>query len=52
MRRRFADMNRERRNTRDRLLARNNVDAVHFRADQDVVRPLLAFFRQRARRLR
>jgi uncharacterized protein (DUF58 family) len=41
-----------RREARDRTFARHKLDRVVFRTDQDYVRPLLAFFRERVRRYR
>lgn len=37
---------------RDRLFARLGIDRVVFRTDQDYVKPMLAFFQERARRYR
>lgn len=48
----YAARNRRQSDKRDRLFSKLNLDRVVFRTDQDYVKPLMTFFKERAKRLR
>jgi len=48
----YARATRARREKRDRIFSRTRLDRVVFQTNQDYVRPLLAFFKERVRRFR
>lgn len=49
---RLTNLLRKKREDRDRIFQRNNIDHVVFDTEKDYVRPLLRFFQERARRFR
>jgi uncharacterized protein (DUF58 family) len=48
----YESHSQARRDARDRIFKRHKLDRVVFRTDQDYVRPLRAFFKERSRRYR
>jgi uncharacterized protein (DUF58 family) len=51
-RHRFSESTRHLRQERDRIFTKRGLDRVVFRTDEDYVKPLLQFFRERAKRFR